>query len=40
MNDELDFIREHDDSPPVRSGDLTGWETVVFEIGDDCEASE
>jgi len=39
MNDEPDFIREHDDSPPVR-GELTGWEDVVFEIADENEGEE
>jgi hypothetical protein len=33
----LEFITESERATPMRTGELTGWETVRFELGDERE---
>jgi hypothetical protein len=40
MDDDDDFIRDLDNSVPQRGGELSGWESVVFELADEDEGSE
>jgi hypothetical protein len=40
MDNDDDFIRDFDNSLPVRGGELTGWESVMFELADEDDGSE
>ncbi len=33
----LEFITESDESSSIRFGELTGWETVIFELDDEAD---
>jgi hypothetical protein len=33
----LEFITDSEVGTPIQLGDLTGWETVVFELADEAE---
>ena len=35
MNERDDFIVESENPELAAPGDLTGWETVIFELADD-----
>lgn len=40
MNDDSEFIRETDEEWLPISGELTGWEVVIFEVVDEEEPSD
>ena len=34
---QLEFITDSESTTPMQLGELTGWETVIFELADETE---